>query len=121
MNNLGALGPVARALAASGGNPIKPDDLDREAGKLYGVHSFCPDGGRYEVSPNGRDVHCSLHGTLMAPRQTITPSSGSPMGQALKDFGGLTAELTFLEDGLHAVVTIDRKNGQGKSSAARRA
>ena len=33
----------------------------------------------------------------------------APMGQVLKEFRGLVAELTFLEDGLHAVVTIERK------------
>lgn len=31
------------------------------------------------------------------------------MGRLLKDFGGLTAELIFLEDGLDAVVTVERK------------
>jgi hypothetical protein len=29
--------------------------------------------------------------------------------QLMKDFAGATAELTFLEDGLHAVVTVRRK------------
>jgi tetratricopeptide (TPR) repeat protein len=118
LNNLASLGPVARALAASGVNPVKPADIDRAAGKLYGVYSFCPDGGKYEVQPDGRSVRCSLHGTVMAPRQRIAPSPSSPMGQVLKDFGGLTAELTFLEDGLHAVVTIERKSGQAASPAA---
>jgi tetratricopeptide (TPR) repeat protein len=118
LSNLASLGPVARALTASGVNPVKPADIDRVAGKLYGVHSFCPDGGKYEVQPDGRSVRCSLHGTLMAPRQRIAPSLSSPMGQVLKDFGGLTAALTFLEDGLHAVVTIERKSGQDASPAA---
>jgi Flp pilus assembly protein TadD len=118
LNNLGSLGPVARALAASGVNPVRPADIDRAAGKLYGVYSFCPDGGKYEVLPGGREVCCSLHGTAMAPRQRIAPSPGSPMDMVMKDFGGLVAELTFLEDGLHAVVTIERKSGQASSATA---
>jgi tetratricopeptide (TPR) repeat protein len=118
LNNLGSLGPVARALAASGSNPLTPAEINRAAGKLYGVYSFCPDGGRYEVSPDGRRVRCSLHGTASEPRQPIAPAAGSPMDKVLKDFGGLTAQLTFLEDGLHAVVTIQRKSGQTKRSTA---
>jgi len=31
------------------------------------------------------------------------------MGRLLKDFGGLTAALIFLEDRLDAVVTVERK------------
>jgi tetratricopeptide (TPR) repeat protein len=118
LNNLGSLGPVARALAASGAHQVKPADLERAAGRLYGVYSFCPDGGRYKVSSDGREVHCSLHGTAMAPRQMIAPATGSPMDQVLKDFGGTSAEVTFLEDGLHAVVTIQRKSGQDRTLAA---
>ncbi|MCX7426936.1 MAG: tetratricopeptide repeat protein [Planctomycetia bacterium] len=117
LNNLGSLGPVARALAASGA-AVKPADVDRAAGRLYGAYSFCPDGGKYEISPDGREVHCSLHGTAMAPRQMLAPSPGSPTDQVLKDFGGLVAELTFLEDGLHAVVTIERAGGKSKAPAA---
>ena len=48
---------------------MKPADLERAAGRLYGVYSFCPDGGHYEVSADGREVRCSVHGTAQAPRQ----------------------------------------------------
>jgi hypothetical protein len=61
------------------------------------------------VSPDGRQVTCSVHGSAAAPRQFAAPAKNSPMGRLMQDFGGLTAELTFLEDGLHAVVTIQRK------------
>ena len=109
LNNLSSLSSVARALTASGQELPRPADVVREADRLYGAHAFCPDGGKYEVSPDGQQVQCSLHGTAMAPRQLAAPSAGSPMGQVLKEFGGLVAQLTFLEDGLHAVVTIERK------------
>jgi len=108
LNNLGPLSSVARAVAATSNGQAKPAEVVREADVLHGAHSFCPDGGKYEVSADGREVRCSLHGTAMQPRQLLAPSPGSPMGQVMKDFGGLTAELTFLEDGLHAVVTIKR-------------
>jgi hypothetical protein len=109
LNNLGPLSSVARAVAATSDGQAMPAEVVREADVLHGAHSFCPDGGKYEVSADGREVRCSLHGTAMQPRQLLAPSPGSPMGQVMKDFGGLTAELTFLEDGLHAVVTIKRK------------
>ena len=109
LNNLGPLSSVARAVAATSNGQAKPTEMVREADVLHGAHSFCPDGGKYEVSADGREVRCSLHGTAMQPRQLLAPSPGSPMGRVMKDFDGLTAELTFLEDGLHAVVTIKRK------------
>jgi hypothetical protein len=108
LNNLSPLSSVARALTVQQAR-VLPADVSREADRLYGAHAFCPDGGKYEITPDGKQVYCSLHGTAIAPRQLIAPASDSPMGQVLKSFGGLTAELTFLEDGLHAVVTIERK------------
>ena len=51
----------------------------------------------------------SIHGTALAPRQASAPAQDQPLGKLLSSFAGLEATLTFLEDGLHAVVTIDRK------------
>ena len=96
-------------MAAESDGPIDPRLLHREADQLHAVHFFCPDGGRYEVSPDGRQVICSFHGTAAEPKQMAAPAAGSPMGRLMKDFSGLTAQLIFLEDGLHAVVTVDRK------------
>jgi len=109
LNNLGPLSSVARAMAASSKGEVKAADVHREADRLYAVHFFCPDGGKYELSADGKQVTCSLHGSAAAPRQLAAPSPTSPIGRLLKDFAGATAELTFLEDGLHAVVTIQRK------------
>ena len=81
LGNLSSLSSVARALTASGKGPAKPADVAREADRLYGAHSFCPDGGKYEVSPDGRTVRCSLHGTATEPRQLEAPSASSPIGQ----------------------------------------
>lgn len=109
LNNLGPLSSIARAVSASRQGPAKPGQLHREADRLHAVHFFCPDGGNYQVSPDGKQVTCTVHGTAAAPRQLPAPSPRSPMGRLIKDFGGATAELSFLEDGLHAIVTVDRK------------
>ncbi len=109
LNNIGPMSSVARAVRASAGGSITASDVHRETDKLHAVHFFCPDGGRYEVSPDGKQITCSVHGTALTPRQLPAPSPRSPMGRLMKEFSGLTTELTFLEDGLHAIVTIDRK------------
>ncbi len=113
LNNLGPLSSVARAVASQNANATI-DEVLREADSLYGVHFYCPDGGRYEFAADGnrpgvRRIVCSLHGDAANPRQLLAPAANSPLDKILKEFHGLTAELTFLEDGLHAVVTIERK------------
>ena len=109
LNNLGPLSSIARAVSASGTAPAKPEQIHEAADAIHAVHFFCPDGGRYVLSPDGKQIRCTVHGTAAAPRQLIAPAPGSAMGRLTRDFAGLTAELTFLEDGLHAVVTVDRK------------
>ncbi len=111
--NLGPLSSVGRAMAAtrSTGYPgaTRSGDVQRQADRLFAVHFYCPDGGKYELSADGKRVTCSVHGSADAPRQLAAPAAGSPTGRLLSEFGGATAALTFLEDGLHAVVTIERK------------
>src|SRR5262249_42219054 len=89
------------------------DDRGREAqrlaDRLYGVHFFCPEGGRYLLSPSGKTCRCSVHGSVLKPRQPAPPRADSPLAQLLKAFAAMTATLTFLDEGLRAVVTIDRK------------
>ena len=102
--NCGSLVNVARAMAASAGKPANPGEVTREADRLYGGHLYCPEGGRYEISPDGKQVTCTVHGSPSAPRQP-------PIAQA-EDLHGsvsrITATLTFLEDGLRAVLLVER-------------
>lgn len=107
LNNLGPLSSVAKAVASAGGGDA--ESVARQADAAHAVHFFCPDGGTYELSPDGRQMVCSKHGTAMSPRQGVAPAEESPMGKLLDEFGGVTMALTFLEDGLHAVVTVERK------------
>lgn len=107
LENLGPLSSVRRAMAARGATGS--GDVQRRADRFFTVHFYCPDGGKYELSADGKRVTCSVHGSADAPRQLTAPAAGSPTGRAMNDFGGATAALTFLEDGLHAVVTIRRK------------
>ena len=117
LENLGPLSSVGRAMAAtrSTGYPgRRSGDVQRQADRLFGVHFYCPDGGKYELSADGKRVTCSVHGSADAPRQLAAPAAGSPTGRLMSEFGGATAALTFLEDGLHAVVTIAAEMIPGK-------
>lgn len=109
---------IGSVFAAQAGNDAVASKLSGEAlgeqihrytDKLYAVHHFCPDDGRYVLSPDGKEIMCSVHGSARAPRQQPAPTEDSVQGKLLRDFAGMTATLTFLKDGLHAVVVIDKK------------
>jgi hypothetical protein len=108
LNNLGPLSAVAKAVASTDGKTSAKAVVAR-ADAAHAVHFFCPDGGKYRLTPDGRHVTCSKHGTAISPRQGVAPADNSPMGKLLDEFGGVTMALTFLEDGLHAVVTVERE------------
>lgn len=105
LDNLGPLSDVARALAARSGT-TQPADVPQRAEAMIGARLYCPDGGKYEVSPDGRHVTCSVHGSAVNPRQPSAPAASQPSN--LYGTSGVTAALTFLEDGLHVVVNIQR-------------
>jgi hypothetical protein len=117
LNNLGPLSNVSRALAARmpGGKDPAPSGEARNravlelAARLHAAHYFCPEGGAYEVAPDGLSVSCTVHGGALNPRQTTAPSERSAAGRTMRTLSGVTATLTFMEEGLHAVVTVDRK------------
>jgi hypothetical protein len=81
----------------------------RAGEQYFDSHFFCPDGGRYAWSDDGKCVTCTVHGSASEPRQPAAPSPASDLGRLLGDLSDLKLTLTFLEDGLHAVVTVSRK------------
>ncbi|MFL6256464.1 MAG: hypothetical protein ACJ74T_15780 [Pyrinomonadaceae bacterium] len=115
LNNLGPLSSAARALTSVTGGTQAPagEALDRAtvelAGQLAGARFVCPEGGVYHVSADGRQVACSVHGTAADPRQPATPSDQSAAGRTIRRLTDLTATLTFMDDGLHAVLVVKRK------------
>ena len=38
-------------------------------GRVYGERPFCPDGGSYSLSPDGRSCRCGVHGGHDDPHQ----------------------------------------------------
>jgi hypothetical protein len=71
-----------------------------------GYQPFCPEGGHYVLSKGGKTVTCSVHGSALAPTQPAQPADQSTSANVLQHFKGLTINLTFLADGLHAVAEI---------------
>jgi hypothetical protein len=115
IHNLGPLSSVARAVTASLGL-IGEDELAglaerivEEADRLHQVHFACPAGGHYVLSADGQHMTCSVHGSALEPHQPPASTADSPLGKRLEQFGGLTATLTFMEEGLRAVVVVERK------------
>jgi hypothetical protein len=115
LNNQGPIASAGRAVltAKAESKDATAADLGKEAHQLadkFGaVHYYCPEGGRYELSAKDRACSCTIHGTPLSPLQPFAPIDGQGPGQLLKNFNGLTVSLTFLEDGLHAVVVVERK------------
>lgn len=111
LNNLGPLTGLGRAY------DLPADRLMDLASQLYGVRYFCPEGGQYQWVPadagSGTSgtggVGCTIHGSAAEPRQLMAPVAGSQLDRLLAEFKGMTAALTFTEEGLRAVLRIERK------------
>jgi Protein of unknown function (DUF1559) len=111
LHNLGPLSSLARATVSPDDRHPKadiPPQIHQLGAAIYDTHFYCPDGGRYVFGADG-SVACSLHGSALSPRQPDAPSPKSDLGRLLNGFADMTLLLTFREEGLHAIVTIDRK------------
>jgi hypothetical protein len=114
LHNLGPLSSLARAvvpLADRKPGADLPAEIRQLGETIYDTHFYCPDGGHYVFDADG-SVACSLHGSALWPRQPDAPSPKSDLGRLLENFTDMTLLLTFREEGLHALVTIDRKKGR---------
>jgi hypothetical protein len=116
IQNLGPLSSVARALTARPLN-ARSDSVTRpahdqailgSASTYLGYQPFCPEGGHYVLSEDGKTFTCTVHGSALAPTQPAQPAGQSTSANVLEHFKGLTINLTFLADGLHAVVEMNR-------------
>lgn len=111
VDNVGRLSSLARLAVAQQQHDDACDiatQTARLAHRLYGVEFFCPEGGSYLAADDGKTVSCSVHGCAVHPRQAAVGRHDGAIDAMLRELSGLTATLTFLEDGLHAVLTIDR-------------
>ncbi len=110
LNNIGPLNSAARVATGSRHDDpdVTPEELVATASSIYGGVHRCPCGGHYVRTKDGRIV-CSVHGDADHPEQ---PAPDAPNGGSLEMlnlFSEIRVLLTFLEDGLHAVLEIDRQ------------
>ena len=92
-----------------GANGAPDSELLGRVARFYGTRPFCPDGGKYALSIDGKSCSCSVHGDPLNPKQPSTPGDNSFTGKLVRSFAGLNATLTFEPEGLRAVMTIERK------------
>ncbi len=115
INNLSLLSAVARAAVAAEPELLKQNSATamksilRQAETTHGVEFLSPDGGEYVLAADGCSVSHSLYGSALEPRQPARLAADGEVSALMEQFAGATAELTFLEDGLHAVLTLEKK------------
>ena len=106
MNNLGPLADIARAEGAQR-HSIAHTQVQSRAAQSRQFRYFCPCGGHYSHSAEALAT-CSVHGSVNSPTQPIRAPNGN-LNQLVSQLSDVRLQLSFLEDGLHAVVTIERK------------
>lgn len=110
LDNIGPLTSAARVAAGShhDATEITAEELVATASSIYGGIHRCPCGGHYVRTPEGR-IMCSVHGDADHPQQPVPDAPNGGSLQMLNSFSEIRVLLTFLEDGLHAVLEIDRQ------------
>ncbi len=112
LNCLSPLSNAAKANLSTVGSDVAMDNTRRLAEHVFGGPLLCPTHGEHVIDPDTGRVSCSLHGEAIEPKQPVASRGGliTDFAESLED---VRLELTFLEDGLHAVVTV-AKNEDSK-------
>ncbi len=113
LDNIGPLTSAARVAAGSHHShhdapEVPADELVTKALSIYGGVHRCPCGGHYVLTKDGQIV-CSVHGDADHPQQPVPDAPNGGSLEMLNSFSEIRVLLTFLEDGLHAVLEIDRR------------
>ena len=108
LDNIGPLTSAARVASATvAADAVTSEQLVVTASSIYGGIHRCPCGGHYVRTDDGRIV-CSVHGDADHPHQPAPDAANGGSLDMLNSFSEIRVLLTFLEDGLHAVLEIDR-------------
>lgn len=106
-NNLGPISDLARAVGSLQ-TGIEDDTVAKLGERAFHANYFCPCGGHYHQEVPGAAVECSVHGSLDLPTQP-RESVDSNLVRLTDHLGDVSLHLSFLDDGLHAIVTVERK------------
>jgi hypothetical protein len=73
-----------------------------------------PDGSAYCYDARTDEVTSLRHGTQGAPKVNLVLDESSPLFRLLEDLRTVRADLRFREDGIHTVLTIERRGEEGE-------
>jgi hypothetical protein len=79
------------------------------ARRMLGFVPVSPDGSSYRYDARLAEVVNQRHGSLRRPQLHGQVAQTSELGKLLEQFKALRAELRFLDNGLHTVLTIERR------------
>lgn len=88
---------------------VKNDDWGSAALQYLGFVPLCPDGGNYLYDTKTTGVTNTVHGSLKKPNDLDSPPADSPTAKFIRNIGAVDLQLSFTPDGLHSIVTIERK------------
>jgi hypothetical protein len=77
--------------------------------RFLGFVPVSPDGSTYRYEARSGEVVNRRHGSLRRPELHSQLAEASELGQLLKQIKALRAELRFLDNGLHTLLTIERR------------
>ncbi len=113
LKNLAPLTVYARAAASiKGTGDLLAGDIVGASTKnpVHQATALCPDGGVYKFDATTGNVFCSVHGGLGQSRQAVQLSVNANAANVLLDsLKRSYASLTFLEDGLHGELVVEKK------------
>ncbi|MCR9294452.1 MAG: DUF1559 domain-containing protein, partial [bacterium] len=105
-NNMGTLADVARAVYHDEHSDWS--EVETRVLRTNHMQPFCPCNGKYSFDATNVEIHCSVHGSLESPKQPVG-AIGSRLTELTSTLRDVFLELNFLEDGLHAIVTVERE------------
>ncbi len=108
LSNLTPISDLARASTSTSDQAAALAEVESLGQAAFHANYRCPCGGHYELHGATGTVSCTVHGSLAAPQQPVGREA-SQLKQLTDSLSDVRLQLTFLEDGLHAVVTIERK------------
>jgi hypothetical protein len=103
--------PILYALFHSGlvAENATADAVNGAALRYFGYLPVSPDGAGYAFESRTDEVVNRRHGSLRRPQLHTALATDAPLGRLLEQLRTLRADLRFREDGIHTVLTIERK------------
>jgi hypothetical protein len=110
LHNLSFLSSAARGLSSATGRPAVDTampQIKQLTRSLFHVETHCGADGKYTVTDEGTVVCCTAHGCQNKSRQAL--GQQTELAAFAESLADVQLQMTFTEEGLHTVVTIEQK------------